>query len=122
MTSSTSTRRTSGRAAVADRRRNATRTAFFMPYRLPLREVLRLRLVIEELGDVVAEDELEVADGAVALLGDDDLGDALLFRVLVVDLVAVDEAHQVGVLLDRAGFTQIGELRAVVAGALFRAA
>src|SRR5213595_800035 len=36
---------------------------------------VRGRLIVEELGDVVAEDELEVADRTIALLGDDDLGD-----------------------------------------------
>src|ERR1019366_3534902 len=66
-----------------------------------LRSVIRRRLVVEELRDVVSEDELEVADRAVALLTDDDLSDAFLFRVLVVDLVAVDEADDVGILLDR---------------------
>src|SRR5205085_3314507 len=77
--------------------------------------ILHLRLVVEELGDVVAEDELEVADGAVALLADDDLGDALLLGILVVDLVAVDEGHEVGVLLDRSRLAEVGELWTVVA-------
>src|SRR3954470_2263825 len=86
------------------------------------RQVLRLRLVVEELGDVVAEDELEVADRAVALLADDDLGDPLLLGVLVVDLVAIDEGHEIGVLLDGAGLAEVGQLRAVVAGTLFGAA
>src|SRR5436190_15823354 len=84
--------------------------------------VVRLWLVVEELGDVVAEDELEVADGAVALLADDDLGDALLLGVLVVDLVTVDECHEIGILLDRSRLAEVGELRAVVAGALLGAA
>src|SRR4051812_8926136 len=57
-----------------------------------LRPVVRRRLVVEELRDVVSEDELEVADRTVALLADDDLGDPFFFRVFVVDLVAVDEA------------------------------
>src|SRR5690349_1959734 len=85
------------------------------------RQVIRLRLVVEELGDVVAEDELEIADGAVALLGDDDLGDALLLRLLVVHLVAIDERDEIGVLLDGTRFAEVGELRAVIAGALFGA-
>src|SRR5687767_4358125 len=65
------------------------------------RHLIRLRLVVEELRDVVAEHQFEVADRAVALLGDDDLRDALLFGLFVVDLVAVDEADDVRVLLDR---------------------
>src|SRR5687767_10374544 len=66
------------------------------------RQIPRLGLIVEELGDVVPEDELEVADGAIALFGDDDLGDPFLFGwdVFVVDLVAVDEADHVRVLFD----------------------
>src|SRR6266498_3317291 len=56
-----------------------------------------------ETGEPALERQLDVADGAVALLADDDLGDAgLLGLVLVVDLVAVDEHDDVGVLLDGA--------------------
>ncbi len=42
------------------------------------------------------------ADRAVALLADDDLGGALVLRVGVVDLVAVDEQDHVRILFDRA--------------------
>ena len=49
---------------------------------------------------------------ALALLG---------LRALLVVLVAVDEHHHVGVLLDRARFTQIGELRPLVLALLDRA-
>src|SRR6266404_6184963 len=83
-----------------------------------LRRVIRSGLVVEELRDVVSEDELEIADRAVALLADDDLGDPLLHGVLVVDLIAVDEADDVGILFDRSRLTKVGELRPVIAGAL----
>src|ERR1051325_1343337 len=86
------------------------------------RREVRLWLVVEELRDVVAEHELEVADRAVALLGDDDLGDSLLFRVLVVNLVAIDEGHEIGILLDRTRLAKVGELRPVIARALLGAA
>src|SRR5687768_15097149 len=45
------------------------------------------------------EGELDGPDGPVPLLADDDLRDALVGRVFVVDLVAVDEEDHVGVLL-----------------------
>src|SRR5690606_4473059 len=55
-------------------------------------------------GVLAEEGQPAGADGAVALLADDHLGDALVLGILVVDLVAVDEQDDVGVLLDGAGF------------------
>jgi hypothetical protein len=79
-------------------------------------EVFEAR-VVGEVG------QLDRAGGAVALLGDDDLGFALeVFVFAVVVLLAVDEADDVGVLLDRAGLAQVGEQRLLVAGALLAAA
>src|SRR5215471_12080285 len=70
------------------------------------------------------------ADRSVALLADDELGapgDGIPIFVRrvrpFVDLGAVDEHHEVGVLLDRARLAQVGELRALVLRrALFRRA
>jgi hypothetical protein len=87
-----------------------------------LRHKIRLWLVVEKLRDVIPKHQFEVADGAVALFGDDDFGDPLFLGLFVVDLVAVDEGHEVGVLFDGAGFAEVGELGAVVAGVLFGAA
>ena len=50
-----------------------------------------------------------VPEAAVAVLGDDQVGDPLALGLLVVVLVAVDEHHEVGVLLDRAGLAQVRE-------------
>ena len=55
-----------------------------------------------------------VAEAAVAVLGDDHVGDPLALGLLVVVLVAVDEHDEVGVLLDRARLAQVGEHRALV--------
>ncbi len=52
------------------------------------------------------------------MLGDDDVRFTRSFGLLVVVLVAVDEHHQVAVLLDLAGLPQIGEDRLLVAAAL----
>ena len=65
-------------------------------------------------------EELDIADRAVSLLGDDDLRLAAnAFPILVVGLVillAVDEHHHVGILLDGARFAEVVEPRAVVTG------
>ena len=56
-------------------------------------------------GILLLEGEHDLADRPVAVLGDDDVGLAGALGVLLVVLLAVDEHHQVGVLLDLAGFT-----------------
>jgi len=53
----------------------------------------------------IEDRQLDLADGAITLFGHDDVGDALAHRLLVIDLVAIDERDQIGVLLERAGFT-----------------
>src|SRR5271167_4384236 len=75
------------------------------------------------------------AGGAVALLADDHFGLAVhqrhiqlpffIFRragagLLICQIIffTEDEQHHVGVLLDRTGFTQVGQLRALVVAAL----
>ncbi len=58
------------------------------------------------------------AEGPVAVLGHDELRLPLGCRVLVVDLVAVDERDDVGVLLDRAALTQVRQLRSAVGAVL----
>src|SRR5690606_10485759 len=78
--------------------------------RIPRRVVLESRVLADE-------GQRHVARGAVALLGEDELRLALL-RLLVVHLVAVDEQHQVGVLLDRARLAQVGEFGLALAAAL----
>ena len=74
------------------RHRGGIAAAASMPAR---REALEARVFAEE-------GEAHGADRTVALLADDDLGDALVLRFRVVDLVAVDEQDDVCVLLDRA--------------------
>ena len=78
-----------------------------------------------EAGDLWDEAHVDGADGAVAVLGDQQLGDLILPGVavrgvhhevvlelaLVVHIGAVDEDDDVGVLLDRAALTQVAELR-----------
>lgn len=55
------------------------------------------------------EVELNLADWAVAVLGNDQVGDVLhLWVVRFVIARAINEANDVGVLLNGAGLTQIG--------------
>src|SRR3954471_20919304 len=61
-----------------------------------------------ELRELPKERQWELTDFTVTLLGDDDVGDTLARGVLVVDLLAIDHHDHVGVLLDRAGFAQVG--------------
>src|SRR5690606_8306129 len=78
-------------------------------------QVIEPRVLAEEL-------ELDRARRAVSLLADDDLGQSLVRRILlVVVLVAVDEDDHVRVLLDRAGLAQVGHHRALVGARLQRA-
>ena len=62
---------------------------------------------------------LDRAGGTVALLGDDDFGLAFeVFVFAVVIFFAMDEADDVGILLDRAGLAEVREQGLFVAGAL----
>src|SRR3972149_11854655 len=65
------------------------------------------RLGVLELGQRLAEDEFDAADGPVAMFGDDDLGDVLLKGVVVVGVRPVDEEHDVGILFQAAGLSQV---------------
>src|SRR5881296_3170352 len=81
------------------------------------------RRVVVEARVFLLEEELHGPRGAVALFSDDELCEAfdvvVRLRVggAVVELLAIDEAHDVGVLLDRARLPQVGELRPAVLAA-----
>src|SRR6185437_42793 len=85
--------------------------------------IVRHVLEARELAEI---GQMDGAGGAVALLGDDDLGLALrvgillAVLVLVVVAVAMDEGDHVGILLDGSGFAEIGKHRLLVASALLR--
>ncbi len=79
-----------------------------------------------EPGELFEEGEGDVADGAVALLGDDEGGFAFGFLFLLVAVgvvfLADEEGDDIGVLLDAAGLAEIAEAGAAFAfaGAVFR--
>src|SRR6476620_9110141 len=78
-----------------------------------------LRRAVHEARELALEDERDLAEPAVAVLGDDQVGLAgTLGGLGVVVLVAVDEDDQVGVLLDLPGLAQVAEQRALVGARL----
>src|SRR5207245_6956569 len=75
------------------------------------RPLLRRELAVLEPGEFGEERQLDGVHWPVPLLGDDDLGDALLVAILDVDFLAIDEGDDVRVLLDRTRLAQVGEAR-----------
>src|SRR5690554_4500451 len=68
-----------------------------------------------EAGIATNEGHMDRADGAVTLLADDQLGQALIVGVVgIIDLVAIDEGYHVRVLLDGARFTKVRHHRSFV--------
>src|SRR6516164_6083018 len=67
-------------------------------------------------GQAAAEDELDLVGRTVALFGDEDVGHVALFGrgVEIEEIWAVDEHDDVGVLFDRTGLAEVGELRAAL--------
>src|SRR5829696_2289788 len=64
-----------------------------------------LARVGDELRILLLEGQHHVAEAAVAVLGDEQVGLALALGFLVVILLAVDEHDDVGILLNLTGFT-----------------
>ena len=50
-----------------------------------------------------------LADWPVAVFGDDDVGDMLAIGIRVFSFFAINKENHVGILFDRAAFTQIGQ-------------
>ena len=68
----------------------------------------------DERGELPHPLQVDVAQLAVPVFGDQQLGRVAVFGVLVVIVLAVDEQHNVGVLLDGAGLAQVGKHRPLV--------
>ena len=69
------------------------------------------------------EVELDLAHWAITVLGNDEIGDILELRIVrLVVAWPVDEGDNIGVLLNRARFTQVGQLRHRRRARLHRAA
>src|ERR1700675_2734858 len=69
---------------------------------------------------VLLEGQVNSADWTIALLANDEFGAAFeVGIVLLVDLLAEDEHDDVGVLLNGARFSKVGELGAMIAATAF---
>src|SRR5947208_3171557 len=70
----------------------------------------KLRLIgeVHEAGAALHEQQGHHAGRAIAVLGDVEVRNALALRLLVVDVLAVDEEDHVCVLLDAAAVPQVG--------------
>src|SRR5690606_636179 len=66
---------------------------------------------ILEAGVLPQEAQTHGANWPVTLLANDDFGDTLVRSVFVIHFVTVDEGDDIGVLLDGAGFAQVGHDR-----------
>ena len=76
----------------------------------PLLDRLLVARPVRELGVVLQEDQADRPDRPVAVLGEDQLRPTgILGVLLVVVLVAVEEADEVRVLLDCSRLAEVGE-------------
>ena len=57
------------------------------------------------------EEELDFASGATAVLGKNKVGDILAIGIFIIVIFAINEEDDIGVLLDRTGFAEVGEHR-----------
>src|SRR5437879_868330 len=67
-------------------------------------------LEVQELGRPLEKKQLDLPRRTVAVLGHDDVGDALLVSIRVVLLITIDKEHNVRVLLERARLAQVRQL------------
>ena len=58
--------------------------------------------------------QVDRTDRAVSLFCNDDLGNALHIRIMIIVIVTIDKHYDVGVLLDGSRLTKIGEHRTVI--------
>src|SRR4051812_35063285 len=72
---------------------------------------ISIHFEVKELGGPLVEQQRDLPGRAVAMLGDVDLGDALLLAVFVVIIVAVDEHHKICVLFNRTRLAKIRQDR-----------
>ena len=79
---------------------------------------------LREFGVLAVPVELDRAHLAMTVLLHQKFGNARLFAFFIpIIIIAVNKEHHIGVLLDRAGFTQVCQTRtALIIAALFRSA
>src|SRR5947209_7883449 len=80
------------------------------------RRLAQILGAVLKFGEVMQKYQVYFSDWAVALFGDEQFRHpAQIFAVALINLFAEDERHQVGILLDRARFAQIAQLRTMIA-------
>ena len=83
--------------------------------------ILFLKTEVVEFNKVFEKLQFNGPRSTITLLANDNLSNAFIWAVLVVVLVSINENNQVGILLDRTGFTQITHHRTLIL-ALFQGA
>ena len=68
-----------------------------------------LRIQVEEQRELVLEVQFDRPDRAIAVLGQDDLGDVLVLRFLVVVIFAIQEGNDVRILFQGPRFAEVTE-------------
>src|SRR5829696_70315 len=76
---------------------------------------------IFKASELFQEGQLNSSGRAVALLAYDKLGDAAILVGLIIDFLAIDKANHICVLLNAPRFSQVAQLRAVLASGFRRA-
>ena len=59
-------------------------------------------------------------DRTVTLLRDDDLRLMRMLRIFIIVLITIQEHHDIGILLDRTGLSQVGQHRTMIRTLLYR--
>lgn len=57
---------------------------------------------------LLVEEELDVAGGTTAVLGENEVGDVLAFGFWIVIILAIQEHNNISILLDRTRLAKIG--------------
>ena len=57
---------------------------------------------------LLVEEELDVAGGTTAVLGENEVGDVLAFGFWIVIILAIQEHNNISILLDRTRLAEIG--------------
>ena len=73
----------------------------------------------DEFIEIFKESQLYRAYRTVPLLGDNNLNNVLLLGLFIVVIVTVQERNDIGILLDRTGFPQVGHHRTLVLPLLY---
>src|SRR5579872_3640234 len=90
---------------------------------IAFRHIAQILGAIFKLGEVMKKDQIYLADGAIALFSYQKFSQtAQVFTIALVNLFAENEADQIRILFDGAGFAKIAQLRSMIPLPGFRGA